>query len=93
MRNIIRGEYNMFNLPHLENYDGIIIDCNNIVDEMQKEKLIERLRVSKVPVVSLTYTIDGFYYAGIDNKAPITELMEHLYHHHGCRSFVFAGGP
>lgn len=88
-----QGEYNMFNLPHLENYDGIIIDCNNIVDEMQKEKLIERLRVSKVPVVSLTYTIDGFYYAGIDNKAPIKELMEHLYHHHGCRSFVFAGGP
>lgn len=88
-----QGEYNMFNLPHMENYDGIILDCNNIVDETQKEKLIERLRASKVPVVSLTYTIDGFYYAGIDNKAPIKELMKHLYESHDCRSFLFAGGP
>ena len=32
-----QGEYNMFTLPHMENYDGIILDCNNIVDETQKE--------------------------------------------------------
>lgn len=88
-----QGEYNIYSLPDLTEYDGIILDCNNIVDEIQKEKLIERIRTANVPVVSLTCAIDGFYYAGIDNKAPIKELMEHLYEKHGCRSFLFAGGP
>lgn len=88
-----QGEYNIFTLPDLEDYDGIILDCNNITDEEQREKLIERVREANVPVVSLTYAIDGFYYVGIDNKASIKKLMEHLYDEHGCRSFVFAGGP
>ena len=88
-----QGEYNIYSLPDFTECDGIILDCNNIVDEAQKEKLIERIRTANVPVVSLTCAIDGFYYAGIDNKASIKELMEHLHYHHGCRSFLFAGGP
>lgn len=88
-----QGEYNIYKLPDLTKYDGIILDCNNITDQEQLEKVIHMLKESGVPVVSITYAIDGFYYAGIDNQAPIIELMEHLYGQHGCRSFIFAGGP
>lgn len=88
-----KGEYNIYHLPHLSCFDGIILDCNNIVDRQQLEKTIELLRASNVPVVSIGYDIEGFYYAGIDNKAPLMEMMEHLYSVHGCRRFVFAGGP
>lgn len=87
------GEYNIYNLPDLEKFDGIILDCTNISDKEQLEKLISMLRTLSVPVVSIVDLIEGFYYAGIDNMSTIMELMDHLYEVHGCRSFLFAGGP
>lgn len=88
-----QGEYNIFNLPDLKTYDGIILDCNNIIDEKQLETTINMLLESGVPVVSIGYDIEGFYYAGIDNRQPILDMMEHLHTVHNCKSFVFAGGP
>lgn len=88
-----KGEYNIFTLPQLSEFDGIILDCNNIVDKKQLDKTINMLRESGVPVVSIGYDIEGFYYAGMDNRTPITEMMEHLYSKHECRRFIFAGGP
>ncbi len=88
-----QGEYNIFNLPNLKEYDGIIMDLNNIVDLRQKEYIIKIVKDSGVPAVSIGEDIEGFYYAGIDNKQPIMEIMEHLYGVHGCKSYVFAGGP
>lgn len=87
------GEYNIYNLPDLSAFDGIILDGSNIVDVRQKEKIVERLQNCGVPVLSLDWYISGFYYVGADNRRPIRELMIHLYEVHGCRRFVFAGGP
>ncbi len=88
-----QGEYNIYNLPDLSQYDGIILDCNNIMDEKVRSRVISMLREADVPVVSIGYDIEGFYYAGIDNRQPILDMMEHLYGIHGCRRFIFAGGP
>lgn len=88
-----QGEYNIFKLPDLSSFDGIILDCNNIVDKEQMERLVQLVKGYQVPVVSINYDIEGFYYVGINNRKPITELMEHLHDVHGCRSFLFAGGP
>lgn len=87
------AEYNIYSLPDLKTFDGIILDCNNISDRAELERLIEILRDSQLPVVSIGYDIPDFYYAGIDNRRPIMEMMKHLYERHGCRRFVFAGGP
>lgn len=87
------AEYNIYNLPDLKKFDGIVLDCNNISDKEELERLIGLLRDSGVPVVSIGYDVEGFYYAGIDNRKPIVEMMDHLYEKHGCRRFVFAGGP
>lgn len=87
------GEYNIYNLPELSEFDGIVLDCSNIVDEEQRTRTIKKLRDSGVPVVSIEYDVEGFYYVGADNMEPITELIRHLYDVHGCRRFVFAGGP
>ena len=87
------GEYNIYNLPDLSAFDGIILDGSNIVDVRQKEKIVERLQNCGVPVLSLDWYINGFYYVGADNRRPIREFMTHLYEVHGCRRFVFAGGP
>ena len=82
------GEYNIYNLPDLSAFDGIILDGSNIVDVRQKEKIVERLQNCGVPVLSLDWYINGFYYVGADNRRPIREFMTHLYEVHGCRRFV-----
>lgn len=86
-----RGEYNLFSLPDLSRYDGILFDGTNIADPAQLAHTIELLKESKVPVVSIGLHIEGFYYVGIDNRRPIDEIMEHLHTHHHCKSFLFAG--
>jgi len=88
-----QGEYNIYTLPDLSAFDGIIMDCTNISDKNVFDKLVEMIRKSQKPVVSIGNHIEGFYYAGIDNKKPIADMMEHLYHRHHCRTFIFAGGP
>ena len=88
-----KGEYNIYNLPDLSTFDGIVLDCSNIVDKEQFDRVIDKLHASNVPVVSIGYNIDGFYYASIDNRQPIIEIMDHLYYQHGYRKFIFAGGP
>lgn len=87
------GEYNIYNLPDLSQFDGVILDGSNISDNTQRTRIVEKLRASGLPVLSLDWYVDGFYYVGADNRRPIRELMEHLYEKHGCRRFVFAGGP
>lgn len=86
-----RGEYNLFSLPELSTFDGILFDGTNITDPAQLSRVIELLRVSGTPVVSIGLDIEGFYYVGIDNERPIRELMAHLHDVHGCRRFLFAG--
>ena len=87
------GEYNIYALPELSYFDGIIMDCTNILDMRYFDWLVDRIRKANKPTVSIGNHIEGFYYAGIDNKKSITDIMEHLYFKHKCKSYVFAGGP
>lgn len=87
------GEYNIYTLPDLSEFDGIILDCTNISDPNRFDRLVELIRKANKPTVSISIYIEGFYYTGIDNKQPIADMMEHLYHQHHCRKYVFAGGP
>lgn len=87
------GEYNIFNLPELKDFDGIIIDANNINDYEVLQNLIKLVKESGRPAVSIGHEFPGLYYVGIDNRKPIEEIMDHLYYVHNCRSFAFAGGP
>ena len=88
-----KGEYNIFNLPDLSTFDGIVVDCSNIVDKEQLDRVVDMLRTYDGPVISIGYNIEGFYFSSVDNRQPVLEIMEHLYHVHGYRRFVFAGGP
>lgn len=87
------GEYNLFNLPHYDEYDGVIFDCTNMTDQDQLEVIIDKLKTLDIPVVSIGYYVDGLYYVGNDNRKLFRQIIDHMYNVHGCRDFVFAGGP
>ena len=88
-----QGEYAVFDLPDLSSFDGIIVDVTNIVDEKVRDEVIDRIRKSGVPAVSLCFDVPGLLYAGVDGRSAERTILEHLYTVHGCRSFFFAGGP
>lgn len=88
-----KGEYALNDLPDLNSFDGVVFDCTNTTDLDQIQYMVRKLQSVNVPVVSIGYKVDGFYYVGNDNKRLFRKVMDHMYYEHNCKSFVFAGGP
>lgn len=38
-----KGEYNIFNLPNMKNYAGVIVDFGTIYDDEAKEVILQKL--------------------------------------------------
>lgn len=87
------AEYNIFSLPNLADFDGIILDLNNILHSGIIEHVVNMVRQVDVPVIAIGREIEDFYYVGINNQQAIREVMEHLTRVHGCRYFWFVMGP
>ncbi|MBO5228447.1 MAG: LacI family DNA-binding transcriptional regulator, partial [Lachnospiraceae bacterium] len=87
-----QGEYNIYNMPNLKDFDGIIFECNNIEDDEVINHVLNLIRESGVPAVSVGKAFDGLYYVGGEEKKPIETMIKHMYEKHGARSFVYAGG-
>ncbi len=87
------GEFNIFNLPDLKEFDGVIVDLNNIQIDEVRENILCKLRNSGVPTISLLDDIPGLYYAGIDNYSAMYKIVEHVIKEHGCKEINFVGGP
>ena len=88
-----QGEYNIITLPDFRQFDGIIVELTNVLKRKYARKIIDTIRTSKVPAVSLLERIPGLYFAGIDNYSAMKEIVEHLVTVHGCRKINFVGGP
>lgn len=84
-----QAEYNIFNLPDLSEFDGVMLDATNISDEKCIEELVKKIIDSKLPAVSLGRRIDGLYYIGIDNKSSMKKVLNHLYDIHKCKSYIY----
>ena len=87
------GEYALFDFPDFEEYDGVVFDFTNTTDNEFLQRLIAKLKKYELPVVSISYYVDGFYYVGNDNKKLFRKLIDHLYFDHKVSDMVFAGGP
>ena len=87
------GEYNIFRLPNLSTFDGILLDLANIKTPSLKEELIAAAGNADVPVISLLEEIPGLYFSGINNYDAICQLMDHLITEHNCRAINYVGGP
>ncbi len=86
------GEYNIFHLPNFREFDGIILDLNNISRRDVCEYVIRKARKSGKPVISIANEIENFYYVGIDNYKAIREVISHLFESHACRKYWFIMG-
>ncbi len=87
------GEYSLYEQIDYDDFDGFIFDCSNTENPDVITATVERLKKVKVPVVSISYYVEGFHYVGNDNKNLIRQMVKHMYDVHGCRRMVYAGGP
>lgn len=94
------GEYNIFRLPDYSDFDGILLDINNVYNSDSDpsgaggfQYVINALAASGKPVISIANQIPGFYYVGIDNYEAMTSVIRHLHESHGLTDFWFAMGP
>ena len=87
------GEYNIFNLPDLSDFDGILVDFTNIAIDGVKDSLIAKIKESGLPVVSLVAELEGAHCAGINNYEAMYTIVEHMITEHGCKTLSYVGGP
>lgn len=88
------GEYNIYNLINYELFDGVLLMINTISDPMQKQKIADRVKASKLPVV--VFDCDEypeFYNITIDNTTAMEELVRHVISCHGARRLGYISGP
>ena len=82
-----RAEYNIYNLPELSDFDGIILELNNISSSAVLAEVISNAKRSGRPVVSIANELEDFYYVGIDNYSAMKQVIAHLHEVHDCKKF------
>ncbi|MBP5198117.1 MAG: GGDEF domain-containing protein [Lachnospiraceae bacterium] len=86
------GEYNIYKLINYKMFDGVIFFANLILGAHACEMLIEDIRRSGLPAVSIDREIEGFYFLGVDNYNPVKEIVSHLIEVHGYKKIFNLAG-
>jgi len=87
------GEYNMFELPIEDIFDGAIVISNIILSQKAKKKIIKKITDAGIPAVFLEEAVPDMDFVGIDNYAAMKEVVEHLIVKHGFKKIDFVTGP
>ncbi|MBO6206102.1 MAG: GGDEF domain-containing protein [Lachnospiraceae bacterium] len=88
-----QGELNIYNLGHIEDYDGIIIFSNHLNSPDTAIKLCRRAKEKGVPVVSVGMPVDDIPCVRFSNDDGMRALVTHLVEYHHVKRLIFLGGP
>ncbi len=86
------GELNIFKLPDISQFDGVVIITNLIDFPGIAEEIVERCQKAGVPVISHGRIIPGIPNVITDNTAGTKTLTEHLIKEHGVKKIMFFAG-
>ncbi|MCR5673120.1 MAG: LacI family transcriptional regulator, partial [Lachnospiraceae bacterium] len=86
------GELNIFNLPYIEDFDGVLILGNAIDHVGVYESIIKRCKDANVPVVSTGRKDEYAYFVGSDNYDGARNLYTHLVEKHEIKRTLFIAG-
>ncbi len=87
------GEFNIFTLPDLEDFDGIVLLANSFNLTKELEYFKEKLKELTIPVISVEYEFENTLSLVSDNYAGMYDLVRHVVEEHGARDIVYIGGP
>lgn len=87
------GEFNIFNLPDFNDYDGAILLTNTLAYQPVVDNILDRIKKAGIPAVSVDNDIPYLYHIGIDNKIAMRHITEHMIFKHGFTKFAYISGP
>ncbi len=85
-------EYDLIDYIDLDQFDGIIYDGEGYNVEGAAEKVIEKLRTAKCPVISISSSVDGFYNIDFEDASGMRKLVEHFIDVHKHTRIGFMSG-
>lgn len=88
-----KKEQEIFELPDIENYDGVLIACNSVGSATAVEPLVTKCKKYNKTVLSIEQKFEGVPVAGVGNYREFYRVVEHMITVHGCKVFNYIGGP
>lgn len=88
-----KGEFQIYSLPRLETYDGVIIAPNTIQNAGVVAQLTQKLEKVSVPVISIDARMGDFTSFYVDNEGAMLEMTEHVISGHGKTRILYISGP
>ena len=88
-----RCEFNLFTLPDLRDFDGVILMANSFNLPRELDYFSEKIKEYGIPTVSIEYEFENVPYLVSDNYSGMLDLAEHIVGHHGARNILYIGGP
>ena len=86
------GNLNIYELAHLEDYDGLVIFSNFLNSVEAAVRYAKKASKLGIPVISVGMEIEGASFLGIDNEPGMRELVTHIVEEHGVKRIIFIGG-
>lgn len=87
------GEFNIFTLPDLRDFDGMILMPNSFNMQEEFEFFAGKLKENPIPAISVEYDFAGVPSVYTDNYTGMKELALHIIEEHGAKDLVYIGGP
>ena len=88
------GERAIFSLPHLRDFDGVVLLLETIPTRVCREEILQRLsEVPDMPLVTVDCQWGQSVSITFDDNSSVRELMTHLLKVHGFREFALVTGP
>lgn len=89
---IEEGALEIFNLCHLQDYDGILLQGNSSWPVAQRQRIVDAAYALGIPAVSVNYPLDHAVYVGTDNYGAMFEMVKHVIQVHHARRIYYASG-
>lgn len=86
------GQDSMFELLRYREYDGIVFYGDTLENDTLLHGLLDEIRSSGVPAVSIKDAHEGLGLAGVDNFTGVRDIVFHLARVHGAKRINFVAG-
>ena len=86
------SEYGIYNLADLDQFDGALVQGNQIVLQSARDALARRIAEAGIPTVTVGSDIEGCCLVGIDNRQAQYDITAHVIREHGAKKLVYLTG-
>ena len=87
-----QSEYGIFRLPDLSQFDGLLIQSNQIILQQAREEVERMVTESNIPAVAIGCELEGCTLVHFDNYKAQYGMAEHIILEHGARRLVYLTG-